>query len=119
MEESRAKESRRVMQKMRDQIKDEELKHMMDADDYDDNDSDQKINQKFKGAYGGNNNDVSDSADVSMEEGGNEQQELDDDEDSQDLDENLMDDDDAKDFWEDCGRGLIFEKYFFRVNRII
>lgn len=42
---------------------------------------------------------MSDSADVSMEEGGNEQQELDDDEDSQDLDENLMDDDDAKDFW--------------------
>jgi clusterin-associated protein 1 len=33
VEESRAKESRRVMQKMRDQIKDEELKHMMDADD--------------------------------------------------------------------------------------
>jgi len=34
-----------------------------------------------------------------MEEGaGANQQELDDDEDSQDLDENLMDDDDAKDF---------------------
>ena len=31
-----------------------------------------------------------------MEEGGNEQQELDDDEDSQDLDENLNDDDDDK-----------------------
>jgi len=87
------------MQKMRDQIKDEEIKQMMDADDYDDNDSDHKINQNFKGAYNKNHDDVSDSADVSMEEGGNEQQELDDDdEDSQDLDENLNDDDDDKDF---------------------
>lgn len=88
------------MQKMRDQIKDDELKNMMDADEYDDNDSEKKINQKFvKGAYA-NNNDVSDSADVSMEEGGNDGQDLEDDEDSQeDLDENLMDDDDdAKDF---------------------
>lgn len=85
------------MQKMRDQIKDEEIKQMMDADDYDDNDSDHKINQNFKGGYN-KNHDVSDSADVSMEEGGNDQQELDDDEDSQELDENLNDDDDDKDF---------------------
>jgi len=33
IEESRAKESKRMMQKMRDQIKDDELKNMMEVDE--------------------------------------------------------------------------------------
>jgi len=90
-----------LMQKMRDQIKDEELKNMMQGDEeYDDGDadSDKKINQKFvKGAFKPHDQDeMSDSAEVSLQDDDGDDQDLDDDE---DLDEHLVDDeDDDKDF---------------------
>lgn len=90
---------------MRDQIKDEELKNMMEVDEQDENDEDHpKINEKFvKGTYQ-NEDRMSDSAEVSLQHGND--QELDDDDDDEDDDDmgrndnhiDDDDDDDAKDF---------------------
>lgn len=86
------------MQKMRDQIKDEELKNMMDVDEQDDNESESKIKEKFvKGAYENNEENMSDSGEVSLEDD-NENELDDDEEEEEDLNENMMDDEDAKDF---------------------